>query len=355
MKPRSDRVRVRVILALFALAWAMAAVVSAAGRAAPARGATPANPTIAENGAVPLFPSAIPEKGVRPLFRAAPQAGVPALQASGFVGDDTCTACHEAEGKVFKGTLHGKAQNVRTPSAKTNQACETCHGPGLSGRTFPTPAILLSMAAPNLTRGQGGVGAEYTMSDWDRAIRHGIGRDARSLAIMPSEAYAHLSDADFAALVAYLQSLTPTDRAFPARRVGVLGGVLIGAGVFPLAPKLIEHDLVGARAVAPGVSAEYGRYLADIGGCRTCHGAGLQGGKPAGGGPPPGPSLVAFAAGQSVDDFRRTIRTGRTPTGGGRALNPEFMPWPIYARMSDDELEAIWLYVQSLSTSAKTR
>ena len=234
-------------------------------------------------------------------------------------------------------------------------ACETCHGPGLTGRTFPTPAFLISMAAPNLTSGKGGVGAEYTMSDWDRAIRHGIGKDGRSLAIMPSEAYAHLSDADFAALVAYLQSLAPTDRTFPARRVGVMGGVLIGTGVFPLAPRLIEHDSVGARTVAPGVNAEYGRYLADIGGCRTCHGPGLEGEKPAGGDAPAGPSLLAFAAARSVDDFRRTIRTGRTPTGGGRALNPEFMPWPIYARMSDDELQAIWLYLQSLSTSTKTR
>ena len=81
----------------------------------------------------------------------------------------------------------------------------------------------------------------------------------------------------------------------------------------------------------------------------------LEGAKPAGGDAPPGPSLVAFTAGRSVDDFRRTIRTGRTPTGAGRALNPEFMPWPIYARMSDDELQAIWLYVQSLSTSTKAR
>lgn len=234
-------------------------------------------------------------------------------------------------------------------------ACETCHGPGLSGKTFPTPAFLISMAAPNLTRGKGGVGAEYTMSDWDRAIRHGIGKDGRSLAIMPSEAYAHLSDADFAALVAYLQSLTPTDGAFPARRVGVVGGAMIGAEVFPLAPKLIEHDSVGARAVAPGVNVEYGRYLADIGGCRTCHGPGLQGAGSPGGDAPPAPSLIAFAAARSVEDFRLTIRTGRTPTGGGRALNPEFMPWPIYARMSDDELQAIWLYLQSLSTPTQTR
>ena len=234
-------------------------------------------------------------------------------------------------------------------------ACETCHGPGLSGKTFPTPAFLISMAAPNLTRGKGGIGAGYTVSDWDRAIRHGIGKDGRSLTIMPSEAYAHLSDTDFAALVAYLQSLTPTDREFPARRVGVVGGMLIGAGVFPLAPRLIEHDSVGARAVTPGVNAVYGGYLADIAGCRTCHGSGLQGATSGGGDAPPAPSLLAFAAERSVDDFRRTIRTGRTPTGGGRALNPEFMPWPIYARMSDDELQAIWLYLQSLSASPKTR
>src|SRR5689334_6639558 len=54
----------------------------------------------------------------------------PAAAASGYVGDDTCVACHEGEGKSLSHTLHGKAQNVRTPSAKPNQACETCHGPG---------------------------------------------------------------------------------------------------------------------------------------------------------------------------------------------------------------------------------
>ena len=64
---------------------------------------------------------------------AAPQAQAPATAgapASGFVGDDTCTACHESEGKSLSHSPHGKAQNVRTPAAKTNMACETCHGPG---------------------------------------------------------------------------------------------------------------------------------------------------------------------------------------------------------------------------------
>ncbi len=58
----------------------------------------------------------------------APTAATPA-QASGYVGDDTCTTCHEAEGKNLGATLHGKAQNMRTP-AGTGRSCESCHGPG---------------------------------------------------------------------------------------------------------------------------------------------------------------------------------------------------------------------------------
>jgi cytochrome c553 len=231
--------------------------------------------------------------------------------------------------------------------------CEMCHGgPGLGGQQFPTPAMLVSMAAPNLTRGQGGIGASYTSADWDRALRHGIGKDGRSLMIMPSEAYTHLSDADLAALATYLQSIPAKESAFPPRKIGLLGGALIGAGAFPLAPAMIAHDSVGARSAVPAVDAEYGQYLASVAGCRTCHGSGLEGMKAGGGGPPPGPSLVAFSQGRTVDDFRRTIRTGRSPTGGGRALNPEYMPWPVYARMTDDELQAIWLYLQSVATVA---
>ena len=49
---------------------------------------------------------------------------------AGYVGDDTCIACHETKGTDIVATLHGKAANPRTPAAKPNQMCETCHGPG---------------------------------------------------------------------------------------------------------------------------------------------------------------------------------------------------------------------------------
>lgn len=164
---------------------------------------------------------------------------------------------------------------------------------------------------------------------------------------MPSEAYTHLNDADAAALIAYLQTLPVVNRSFPPRKIGILGGTLLGAGVFPTVSDLIPHDSVGRRAVvAPAVSSEYGRYLGSVTGCTVCHGADLRGGKAGGGGgPPPGPSLVAFVANNSAEAFRNTIRTGTTPSG--RALNPELMPWPAFANMTDDELEAIRLYIQS--------
>jgi DmsE family decaheme c-type cytochrome len=62
---------------------------------------------------------------------AAPSVGQDAQPAAAaFVGDDTCVACHVGEGDGLARTLHGKAPDVRTPAARTNRACETCHGPG---------------------------------------------------------------------------------------------------------------------------------------------------------------------------------------------------------------------------------
>jgi DmsE family decaheme c-type cytochrome len=55
-------------------------------------------------------------------------AATASAQTSNYVGDDTCTTCHEAEGKSLHLTLHGKAQNPRTPEGA--KGCETCHGPG---------------------------------------------------------------------------------------------------------------------------------------------------------------------------------------------------------------------------------
>lgn len=203
------------------------------------------------------------------------------------------------------------------------------------------------VAGPNLTRGRGGVGGDLTDTDWVRAIRHGVRRDGTSMVVMPSEVYAHLSDADVGAIIAYLKRLPPVDREVPRTRFGPIGRALLSAGrlnilVAPKTPTGAAH----ADAM-PAATAEYGKYLADVSGCHGCHGYGLSGGRVA------GPASLPLASNLTVagigswtePDFERALREGVRPDGS--ALN-EFMPWQVYRRMSDEDLQALWLYLRSV-------
>jgi DmsE family decaheme c-type cytochrome len=71
----------------------------------------------------------------------------PPPQADAFVGDDTCVTCHEGEGTSLHNSLHGKAVNTRTPAAKANQACESCHGPGREHAETGDPAKIRRFTA----------------------------------------------------------------------------------------------------------------------------------------------------------------------------------------------------------------
>jgi mono/diheme cytochrome c family protein len=227
-------------------------------------------------------------------------------------------------------------------------ACQDCHGPDLAGTVMSDDAAAV-LVAPNLTPGKGGVGATLTDADWVRAIRHGVRSDGSSLLVMPSYAYARMSDRDLGAMIAYLKTLPPVDHELPAFRLRPLGRALVAAGAF--------NDEFVARKIAaearyeevePGLSLEYGEYLATISGCISCHRADLKGG-PAG--PPEAPpaSDISPAALANWDqaDFFRAMREGRRPDGSEIS---EFMPWPVMRQMKDEELSAIWLYLQSVSS-----
>jgi cytochrome c553 len=223
--------------------------------------------------------------------------------------------------------------------------CRDCHGPDLSGTVMGDDAVAI-MAAPNLTSGRGGIGAGMGDADWVRAIRHGVKSDGRSLIIMPSYAYANLSDRDLGAMIAYLKQLPPVDNEPPAIRLRPLGRFLVAAGVFD---EEFVAKKVPARAsyagVEPAMSLEYGTYLAGISGCTSCHGPDLKG-RPSGApGAPPAADISGTGIGNwSEADFFRAIREGRTPDG--RELS-DFMPWRNMD-MTDEELSAIWLYLQSM-------
>ncbi len=66
--------------------------------------------------------------GATPAQAAKKGPAAPGSPQAGYVGDDTCATCHDAESKSYHGTAHGRAANPRAPAAA--HGCETCHGPG---------------------------------------------------------------------------------------------------------------------------------------------------------------------------------------------------------------------------------
>jgi mono/diheme cytochrome c family protein len=151
-------------------------------------------------------------------------------------------------------------------------ACISCHGQDLGGDIFLEDPMMGSMAAPNLTSGAGGTN-DFSVEDWDRAIRHGVGKDGRVLGGMPSQAYALMSDSDLAAVIAYLQSVPPVDHVLPERSFSLAGTIIFGGlGLAGLPYELIDHAAVGSYQPALDVSDDYGAYLATLASCADCHG-----------------------------------------------------------------------------------
>ncbi|MCE7985874.1 MAG: cytochrome c [Caldilinea sp. CFX5] len=220
--------------------------------------------------------------------------------------------------------------------------CADCHGDDLGGADFFNDPALAVVDAPNLTGGQGGVGAQMTDADWVRAIRHGVGPDGRPLFIMPSRNYYFFSDEDLGQIIAYLKNAPPVDRPTKTRSTTFLGRVLLSAGVFGDLIDAENIDHTAQRPVAPplDVTVAYGNYLADTFGCRTCHGPDLAGGKDPDPDAPPGSNLTPGGnLGQwGEQTFLTTIRTRQSNWMAFTALN----------HMTDAELQAIWRYLQSL-------
>jgi hypothetical protein len=156
-----------------------------------------------------------------------------------------------------------------------------------------------------------------------------------------------MGDEDLKSIIAYLRTLPPVDREVPDRRIGPVTMLVILSGK---APEVLPADLLENEPYDPHVAprsedtAEYGRYLIDISGCKVCHKDDLSGGlhplslpeEP----PPPDLRPGGPLSDWSEQDFTRAMRTGINPAG--RVLDNKWMPWQNFSRMSDLELRAIW-------------
>jgi mono/diheme cytochrome c family protein len=204
-----------------------------------------------------------------------------------------------------------------------------------------------TFATKNLTKGKGGLPADFSVSDWILAMKHGVRRDGTPLYLMPSHELSHLTEKDMAAIIAYCTQLPAVDREPKKFRVGPLGIVLSEFGLIPLLPaEFTDHEIQFPKEVKAEVSAVYGKYLSTI--CINCHGQNMKGGES----PVPGGKYVADISSTgnpgnwTHEEFITTLHTGVTPEG--KNLKPEEMPWTITKNFTEDELTALHMYLKTI-------
>jgi cytochrome c553 len=233
--------------------------------------------------------------------------------------------------------------------ATTIAKCSDCHKADFGGGVFIDAPPVARLFSANLTRGKGGIGGQLSDLDWERAIRHGVKPDGSALKFMPAQEFKDMSDEDAAALIAYLKTLPPVDREVGTNSVGPIGRALFAKGDLALIPaELINHTAAHPSPVPMGATKQYGEYLANIGGCKGCHGPGLSGGHIPGTPPEWKDAANITPAGighYSEDDFIRTLRTAKRPNGS--ALD-SLMPVRYTKEMTDDELRALWAYIKTV-------
>jgi mono/diheme cytochrome c family protein len=215
--------------------------------------------------------------------------------------------------------------------------------------------------APNLTSDTvTGIGA---LSDGQiaRMMRHGVNRDDQ-ISLPFTDSFADLTEEDLVAILSYLRTLPPADGVGPASEVNLWGKITLAYFIDPYGP--VEMP---PAAITPDTSIEYGGYLANtVGRCGSCHtprnlktgeylGPRFSGGLPFDSRENPGtvyltPNLTpdsgtGHIVTWSEDEFVARMKAGAT-------IGDSPMPWGSFRRMTEEDLRAIYRYLQSLDPVA---
>jgi mono/diheme cytochrome c family protein len=168
----------------------------------------------------------------------------------------------------------------------------------------------------------------------------------------------NVTDEDLTAIISFLRTQQPIHNQVPGNETNVLGKVVKAFVIKPVGPTGTV-----LKSIPRDTTAAYGEYLASyIANCKGCHTnrdlmTGAFIGEPFAGGfkmesvIDPGhvslltPNLTPDSTGRlygwSQDQFIRRFRQGK--------LIPHSpMPWPSFSRMSDEELKAIYQFLQNV-------
>lgn len=268
-----------------------------------------------------------------------------------FGGKGIATIYFPGADPVSELTVAGTAEQVVRGEYLTNLSCIGCHS-AVDAEGNPTESQPLSggwnigdaegfgfvgdLVTENLT--PDGKLAGYSDGELFRALRHGINQDGHLLGFMPLLPYAQLSNTDTEAIIAYLRSLPAVSNTAPTGdKLNFIGMVFFGAGMFGTPATGTEM----VTAPAEGVTVEYGKYVATYGDCRSCHGPDMTGTPAASmfdAVPNPRPMVGTWSQDQFMEAMRSGVRPNTVPF-------PETMPWQNAARMTDNDLAALYLYI----------
>ena len=249
-------------------------------------------------------------------------------------------ACQQHASKpppvAFDGAQVVDAAALRAHGARLTVVlgCTGCHGTRLEGEQFePEKTQYGPLYASNLTVEV----PEYDDAQLDGIIRRGIHPERKTVWVMPSHIFQHLSDPDEKALIAYLRTLQPIGKKLPPPQFNALDREEIASGKFKPAAELVTEQKAELPADA-GAQFSLGRYITEVT-CAECHGPSLEGHSGH------TPDLVV-AAGYSRAEFERLITQG-IPTGG-RTLKPMMAGVAKYrfSHLTKHERDALYGYLK---------
>jgi mono/diheme cytochrome c family protein len=273
-----------------------------------------------------------------------------ALAALAFAGLATPAAAQPAPEAVARGRalVEGIAGcgNCHTPNGPQGKVADK----NLAGGFMEENPAFRAVAANITPDRETGIGA-WTDAEIARAIREGIRRDGRVMGPpMPFELYRKLSDADTAAIIAYLRSV-------PAVRNAA------GQSTWKI-PLPASYGPPVANVQAPPRSdlVAYGAYLAGpVGHCTECHTPLGKGGRDwtqtgKGGQPFPGQWGVSVARNitsskehgigdWSDAEIERAVRQGISKDG--RKMFPP-MGYAYYAKIDAEDMKALIAYLRTI-------
>lgn len=241
-------------------------------------------------------------------------------------------------------------------------ACGVCHG------DKPSPDAALSggraysdrygpVLASNITPAETGM-LGWRAGEIVRVLRGGPRKDGTQLSSEVHRGYEWMSDADALAIVSYLLTVPPVERAVARRDISFIDRNT--RGFFD-----VQREVKGyVPDIDPRFRVQYGRYLTDhVARCGFCHhkpgGLVGGGGEYLGGGrtivigeregvaPNITNSIDFGIGGWSENDLTRYLQSGIKP--GDAAASAKLCPTDFYRNAPVSDVQSISLYLKSLS------